>query len=189
MNLKDLYARAVKEFGARVEVVKEDQWHDPTPCQDWDVHALVNHVVNEAMWVPPLLAGKTLEDVGASLEGDLLGADPHESWQRARDEELEAIAAVDSLDRLVHVSWGQIPARDYLNQVLMDHLIHAWDVARAVGADEHLDAELVDYCYGGARAMEEAIRGAGVYGDRVSVAEDADTQTKLLALLGRKSEE
>lgn len=187
MNLKDLYARAVDEFGARVGQVKADQWHDRTPCTEWDVHTLVNHVVNEACWVPPLLAGKTLEEVGDSLDGDLLGDDPYAAWDRAREDELEAVASLDSLDTAVHVSWGQIPARDYLDQVLMDHVVHGWDLARAVGADEKLDPELVEYCYMRAKPQEEMIRGSGAFGGAVAVSEEADTQTKLLALLGRRA--
>lgn len=182
-----MYARAVDEFGARVSAISEDQWHDPTPCTDWDVHQLVNHVVNEARWVAPLLGGKTLEEVGDSLDGDLLGDDPQGAWKHARDEQLEAVTALDSLDRPVNVSWGQIPAAEYMNQVLMDHLIHAWDVARAVGADERLDPEAVEHCYASAKAEEEAIRGSGAYGNQVPVPEDADTQTKLLAMLGRRA--
>lgn len=182
-----MYARAVDEFGARVGAISDDQWHDPTPCSEWDVHQLVNHVVNEARWVAPLLAGKTIEDVGDSLDGDLLGEDAHGAWKHAREEQLDAIEALDSLDQDVHVSWGQIPAHEYMNQVLMDHLVHAWDVARAVGADERLDPEVVEHCYAGAKAVEEMIRGSDAYGDQVPVPEGADTQTKLLAMLGRKA--
>lgn len=185
MNLKDLYGRAVDEFGARVEVVGKDQWHDPTPCTEWDVHDLVNHIVNEARWVRPLLEGKTLAQVGDSLDGDLLGSDPQGAWRAARDEELDAVRSLDSLERSVHVSWGQIPAGVYLHQVLMDHLVHAWDLARAVGADEGLDPELVEYCYRGAKQAEDSIRSSGVFGSAVEVSETATTQAKLLALLGR----
>ena len=187
MNTNELFARAVGEFDRRVQQVGDDQWHEATPCTDWDVHALVNHVVNEARWVSPLLAGKTIEEVGDSLDGDLLGDDPTGAWNEARDEQLEAAGALKSLDQKVHVSWGQIPAGDYLEQVLMDHLIHGWDLARAVGGDEQMDKGLVEHCYQQAKPMEEMIRGSGAYGSGVEVPEDADTQTKLLALLGRQA--
>lgn len=187
VDLKDLYARAVDGFGARVDAVRDDQWRAPTPCEEWDVHALVNHVVNEAMWVPPLLAGKTLEEVGDSLDGDLLGDDPQAAWHRARGGQLEAVDKLESPDRQVHVSWGQIPARDYLGQVLMDHVVHGWDLARAIGAGERLDPELVEHCYAQAKPMEAMIRASGAFGEHVEVADTADTQTKLLALLGRRA--
>ena len=184
--MKDRFVRAVGEFDARVQQVKEDQWHDSTPCTEWDVHALVNHVVNEARWVAPLLAGKTIADVGDSLEGDLLGDHPLASWEAARDEQLAAVEKLGSLDQEVHVSWGEIPASDYLTQVLMDHLIHGWDLARAIGADERLDPKLVEFCLERVRPMEEMIRGSDMFGDKVEVPEGAGSQAELLGLLGRK---
>jgi len=187
VSIPELYARAVDEFDARVQKVGDDQWHAPTPCTEWDVHALVNHVVNEARWVQPLLAGKTLEDVGDSLDGDLLGDDPPGSWKYARDEQLAAVSKVSSLDQMVHVSWGQIPASEYLTQMLMDHVIHAWDLARATGSDETLDPELVEFCLSAAKPMEEMIRASGVYGEKVEVPEGAGPQAELLGLLGRSS--
>ena len=187
MSTPDLYARAVDEFDARMQQVKEDQWTDPTPCTDWNVHDLVNHIVNEARWVKPLLEGKTIAEVGNSLDGDLLGDAPQEAWINAREEELEAVRGLGSLDQEVHVSWGEIPASEYLTQVLMDHAIHAWDLARAIGADERLDDEVVRFCYEAAKPMEQMLRGSGAYGTDVDVPDDADTQTKLLALVGRKA--
>lgn len=186
MSLVDLFVGAVGEFDTRAQQVKPDQWHAPTPCTEWDVRTLVNHVVNEACWVKPLLGGKTLEEVGDSFDGDLLGEEPVRAWEAARDDELTAVRALDSVERPVHVSWGQIPASEYLSQVLLDHLIHGWDLARAVGADEQLDPELVQFCLAQVEPMEEAIRGSGVYGEKVDAPAKAGRQTQLLAILGRK---
>ena len=187
MNIQELFARSVEEFDARMQQVKNDQWTDPTPCTDWNVRDLVNHIVNEARWVKPLLNGKTIAEVGDSLDGDLLGDAPNEAWTAARDEELTSVRGLDSLEQEVHVSWGEIPAGEYLMQVLMDHAIHAWDLARAIGADEKLDPELVDFCLGAAKPMEEMLRGAGVYGDKVEVPAGAGPQAELLGLVGRKA--
>lgn len=185
MTIPELFARSVAEFDSRVQQVKDDQWHDPTPCSEWDVHALTNHIVNEARWVKPLLEGKTIEEVGDSLDGDLLGDNPKASWGRAKEEELAALQALGDLDQEVHVSWGEIPAREYLMQVLVDHTVHAWDLARAIGADEKLDPALVDASYEMAVAAEPMLRQSGAYGDKVETPSDADLQTKLLAIMGR----
>src|SRR3954471_20256222 len=67
--------RATAHFGDLVQKVGSDQWESATPCSDWDVRALVNHLVYEARWAPPLLAGRTIADVGDQFDGDLLGAD------------------------------------------------------------------------------------------------------------------
>lgn len=184
---RDLFASAVGEFDDRMQQVKADQWHDPTPCSEWDVHALVNHIVNEARWVDPLLAGKTLEEVGDSLDGDLLGEDPVASWNAARDEELAAVESLTALEQMVHVSWGQISASEYLTQVLIDHVVHGWDLARAIGADEQLSPELVEFCLEVARPMEPMLRSSGRFGDKVEVADGAGAQAELLGILGRKA--
>lgn len=187
MSIPELYARAVDEFDARMQQVKEDQWTDRTPCSEWNVRDLVNHIVNEARWVKPLLDGKTIAQVGDSLDGDLLGPAPYEAWINAREEELEALRGLSSLDQEVHVSWGEIPASEYLVQVLMDHAIHAWDLATATGSDQTLDPELVEFCLSQVRAMEEMIRAAGVYGEKIEVPEGAGPQAELLGLLGRSA--
>ncbi|WP_238449377.1 maleylpyruvate isomerase family mycothiol-dependent enzyme [Micromonospora sp. 4G55] len=76
MDLLETYRRSLAEFVDRVEQVAPGQWSDPTPCPDWDVRALVNHVVTEDRWTAPLLAGRTVEEIGDRFEGDQLGDDP-----------------------------------------------------------------------------------------------------------------
>jgi hypothetical protein len=68
-----------------------------------------------------------------------------------------------------------------------EHLIHAWDLARAIGADERLDGELIESCASWFDAVEDAYRNAGVIAARTPVAGDADAQTVLLARFGRRS--
>ena len=164
-----LYRRAVEEFGARVRTVSADQWSQPTPDADWDVRALVNHVLNENQWVPPLLEGLTIAEVGDRFEGDQLGADPYAAWT---DVAVAALAACQDDDvplRVVHVSFGDITGEDYLAQVTTDHVIHAWDLARATGGDEHLDPELVDFAYGYLAPQAEMWREAGAFGPAIKV--------------------
>ena len=86
MDVANLHNRAVAEFGSRVENIGDEQWHAPTPCEDWDVRALVNHVTGEALWAPPLMNGATIEEVGDRFDGDVLGDDPKARWRAAADE-------------------------------------------------------------------------------------------------------
>src|SRR5207253_3519139 len=92
VNTQDIYRRAVEEFGRRMDAVRDDQWGNTTPCTDWNVRALVNHVVSEDRWVVPLLAGRTIDEVGSSLDGDLLGDDPKASWKQTHSDALDAVA-------------------------------------------------------------------------------------------------
>src|SRR3954452_20769523 len=77
----ELFRRAQGEFDRRVAAIKDNQWTSPTPCSDWDVRALVHHLVYEMVWAPPLFEGKTVADVGDRFEGDILGADPKKAWK------------------------------------------------------------------------------------------------------------
>lgn len=61
-ELNVLFRRAAEGFGRHVHAITEAAWHDPTPCTDWDVRTLVNHVTVEQLWVPPLAGGSTVAD-------------------------------------------------------------------------------------------------------------------------------
>ena len=186
-DLVELHRRAVDEFGARVRLVGDDQWHGPTPCTEWDVHALVNHMVYENLWTPPLLDAKTMEEVGSRFDGDLLGDDPVGNWSDAARRAQEAVARPGALGRTVHASFGDITGQEYVHQLTTDHVIHAWDLARAIGADERLEPDLLAFVDEYLRSSVEQWRAAGVFGPEVDVGPGADPQTALLALAGRRA--
>ena len=186
-DLITLYGRSVEEFGRRVRAIGQDQWHLPTPDEGWDVRTLVNHLVSEELWAPPLLAGSTIEEVGDRLEGDLLGDDPLAAWEAAAGEAVEAGRAEGVLARTVHVSFGDISAEEYIGQLTADHTIHAWDLARAIGADEQLDPELVEFGFTLLEPQIEAWRAAGAFGAGVEAPPGASRQVQLLALTGREA--
>ena len=144
----------------------------------------MNHVVGEDRWIPPLLAGQTIADVGNSLDGDLLGDDPTQAWSTAWAAALAAADATEP-DRIVQLSFGPTPTAEYLWQIAADHLIHGWDLAVAIGADRTLDEQSVAAVHDWFVDREEMYRAGGVIGDRPPVAADASAQTRLLAMFGR----
>jgi uncharacterized protein (TIGR03086 family) len=182
-----LHRQAVEEFDARVRAVGDDQWELPTPCSDWNVRQLVNHLVYENRWTVPLMEGSTIAQVGDRYEGDLLGDDPKAAWAESSTEAVAAVQADGALERIVDLSSGPTPAGEYVSQLFADHLIHAWDLARAVGADERLDPELVDACATWFAKMEPLYRSIGAIGERPETPPDADAQTVLLAAFGRSA--
>jgi uncharacterized protein (TIGR03086 family) len=185
MDIPAMFRRAVAEFGARVEQIGELQWQAATPDADWSVRDLVNHVVGEDFWAPPLLAGSTIAEVGDRFDGDVLGVDPRGAWALASAAAVQAVESDGAMDRTVHLSFGDFPGREYAMQLLADHLVHAWDLARAIGADESLDPGLVTSCGTWFDAMEDGYRSAGAIAARPPVPADADAQTVLLARFGR----
>ena len=135
---------------------------------------------------PLLLAGSTIAEVGDRFDGDVLGAEPTAAWTLASAGAVRAVEGDGAMDRIVHLSFGDFPGSEYTLQLFADHLIHAWDLARAIGADERLDAGLVASCANWFEAMEDAYRGAGAIAARPPVPGHADAQTLLLARFGRR---
>lgn len=185
MELPDLYRRSISRFADRVDAIDDSQWGGPTPDTEWDVRALVNHVLNEQRWAPHLMAGATIEEVGDRYDGDLLGDDPRGRFRAGVEEAVAAFAAAD-LDAVVHLSFGDLPGREYLVQMLTDAEVHGWDLAVATGQDESLDREVVAVVLPAMEAQKELIRGSGVFGPEVAVGEGADDGARLLGLLGRQ---
>jgi uncharacterized protein (TIGR03086 family) len=185
-DLSAKFGKATAHFGELVHQVKDDQWGDATPCSDWDVRALVNHLVYEARWMPPLLKGETIEQVGTQFDGDLLGADPKASYDDAVGAAATSMTAPGAAEATVHLSYGDTPAAEYLGQVTSDFLVHSWDLARGIGADDTLDPDLVQWVDDMARPQAAMLAASGMFDAPVDVPADADPQSRLLALFGRR---
>jgi uncharacterized protein (TIGR03086 family) len=91
------------------------------------------------------------------------------------------------METSVAVSYGPVPGEIYAGHRFIDVLIHGWDLAVATGQDSTLDSELVDTCWEIVRPQQDLLRGSGAFGTEVEVPDDADSQTRLLAVLGRRT--
>lgn len=188
MNVPELHRRAVEEFDRRVQAVGDDHWATQVPCcPGWDVRTLVNHLVNENMWTSPIMHGSTVEEIGDQFDGNLLGDDPKGVWESSSKEAVEAVREEGAMDRTVHLSFGDFAGRDYALQLFADHLIHAWDLARSIEADDRLDPELVEACAEWFVSVEDFYRSGGAIAERPTVPDGADPQTRLLAMFGRSA--
>ncbi|MEA2453104.1 MAG: hypothetical protein QOG04_1814 [Actinomycetota bacterium] len=184
----EMYLRSVDEFDKRVQVTRPLDMDKPTPCSDWSVRDLINHIVYEDKWVVPLMAGKTIAEIGGNaFEGDLLGSDPQLAWKLAAEEAKAAAQEPGATERTVHLSFGDFSGGDYLDQMTSDHLIHGWDLAKGTEGAVNLDQELMEYVYAWAVPIEEMLKGSGSYGEKIEPPESADLQTKLLAVFGRRA--
>ena len=102
--------------------IGDRQWQAATPDEDWVVRDLVSHVVGEDLWAPPLLAGSTIAEVGDRFDGDVLSADPKAAWAAASARAVQAIGEDGAMGRIVHLSFGDFPGREYALQLFADHL-------------------------------------------------------------------
>jgi uncharacterized protein (TIGR03086 family) len=187
MTNGELYAQAMQATQAFIGAVRADQWSGATPCTEWDVKQVANHLVGENLWAVELLQGRTIADVGSRLDGDLTGDDPSAAYTASVRSATLACTPPNAMAATCHLSFGDYSGSDYTAQLFMDTLIHGWDIATATGQDARLEPELVAACLPIAEQMTSQFRSAGVFGDNLPVAADADAQTRLLALVGRRA--
>lgn len=176
----ELQEQAHHEFSARVDAITN--WDAPTPDTEWNVRDLVRHVVQEQQWVPPLLAGMSILDARRSLAplGDDLTAEWHQ-YSRLATEAWRSTPA----DAPVQLSSGTVTAGDYIREQVSDVTIHAWDLARAVAADDTLGDQLVQAVWTVFEPQRDTLEASGLFASAVPIAEDAPLQSRLLALTGR----
>jgi uncharacterized protein (TIGR03086 family) len=185
-DLHTLYEKASKNYADAVHQIRDDQWHFPTPCTEWDVRALMQHLVNEQLWVPPLLEGHTIAEVGDRFDGDNLGDDPVGAWDAAIEGARGAVSGLKSLEQMTHLSFGEVPAEEYVTEMIFDLHIHGWDLRTGIGADTTMDDEITKELFPWTERTMAAYRAGGVVGPAPSVPDDASLQTKMLALAGRR---
>jgi uncharacterized protein (TIGR03086 family) len=164
--------------------VGDDQWSGPTPCSDWDVRELVNHVTGEDLWTVPLLEGRTIEEVGDSHAGDLLGDDPIAAYDRVNDLATAAVSATTDLDAVAHLSYGDFPVREYLVHTAIYRAFQAWSIAKLLGFGYSLPDELVEGLWEHVGPQVDTFREMGVFPPEIAVPADADSETRLLGRVG-----
>jgi uncharacterized protein (TIGR03086 family) len=183
----ELYVRAMQSARVYVDRVKPDQWHGATPCSEWDVKQVANHIISENLWAAELFQGKTIGEVGSRLDGDLAGDDPALAYAASVEAATPVVSAPGAMETTCHLSFGDYSGSDYAAQLFMDLLVHGWDIGKATGQDPRLDPDLVQACLRIAEHLTTQFRSAGVFGENLSVSTDADPQTRLLALVGRRA--
>ena len=189
MDENALLARAGAEFERRLATVSPDQLPHPTPCAEWTVHDLLNHVVGESLMSVRLLGGASPAEATAGLDGDLVADDAAGAFARAAAEERAAFTAPDALERVVHHPAMDMPGAELLGFRIGGLTLHGWDLARAVDGDEMLDPDLVDAVWAQLSPMAPFIAQTGVFGAGPSgdVGPDAPLQLRLLDLTGRRT--
>jgi len=178
---RDDYRVVSTGFDAAVRAVGPDQWWTRSPCEQWTARDVVAHVVDGHRSVIAGVSGGEPEPLGAE-------EDPKQAWE-------DASRAIDEIagDPVVEASEldgpaGKMSAGEIISRfVTMDLLVHTWDLARTVGADEHLDEESVRRAFEGLKPMDAMIRRPGFFGPRLDPPADADVQTEFLYFLGRRA--
>jgi uncharacterized protein (TIGR03086 family) len=195
MQENEAFVLADRTLNGVVQRIRDDQWsmempdtfltrasdHRPT------LREIINYHAYDDAWVPDMLAGRTMQEVGQdAFKGDLLGADPKGNFARIVDKACAAAQAITDLNRTVHCSFGDYPAREYFWQINGFRGLRAHDIARVLGIDPQLPPELVQALWDEISPHAEEWRQIGVFPAAVPVPEDAPLLQRLLGLTGRQ---
>jgi uncharacterized protein (TIGR03086 family) len=179
-DVLERYRLLADGFGARVNAVPERAWDNPSPCPEWKARDIVAHVAGNARRV-------SAEANGQEPPGPIADEDPVAAWAQARAMLEAVLADPDRSSVNVASPMGPMPVETLVGRFLCtDMLVHTWDLARATGLDEHIDAEAAAAAYKGLAPMDAMIRRPGLFGPKVDCPEGADAQTQLLTFLGRR---
>lgn len=175
------YRKVADTFGERVRAVPDNAWDNPAPCEGWVARDVVGHLTE---WLPHFF----FEPWGIDAPPIPSAADdPVAAWE-ALDTAIRSAfddPAIASAQR--DTPMGPSTFEQSFDMIgTTDVLLHTWDLARATGLDETLDADEVHQLLVGMEPMDEMLRQSGHYGPRVAVPDDADEQTKLIAFIGRQ---
>jgi uncharacterized protein (TIGR03086 family) len=184
---RPLFARSLAQTEQQVAAVRPDEMGNRTPCADYDVRALLGHVVAVLHKIARVGAGADVRDAPDVIDGI-----DDNGWvgavARARSD-VERVWADDTmLDRMLTLPWATLPGRAVLDAYAHEFTVHSWDLAHATGRLAELDPDLAGHALDAfpAFAPPEARSGEGRFGPVVPVPEDADVYTRLAAYLGRR---
>jgi hypothetical protein len=194
-----LFILADRALDQVVQQINDDQWQLPIP--EWiklgrvsrdglDLRTLINYHAYDDIWLPDIVAGRTMAEVGASKwkDEDLLGSDPKASFTTIVESAVTAAANVTArqLTQIAHLSFGDFTIQEYFWQITQFRAFRAYEFAVLIGADPTLPEELVRGLWEQLQPHVEQWRAIGVFGPAVEVPDDASLQDKLLALTGRE---
>jgi uncharacterized protein (TIGR03086 family) len=177
----DRYRRLSTAFAEKVAAVPDDRWDSPTPCAEWTARELVQHVVDTQ--------GLFLGFVGREL-GDVPSVDdsPVAAWQVASSviqaDLDDPVRAREEYDGFMGRTVWEEGVDGFLN---LDLIVHGWDLSRAVGLDEAIDADDAAWVLQRADELGDLMQKSGSVAAPVKPPPGADIQTRMLARMGRKA--
>ena len=178
--LTDLAVRVRPEhLGLAVEPYA--RFHDGQTLRD-----SLNIMAYENQCVPKVLAGETGLVTNPEFEGDLLGEDPARTYERIAATADEAVRLHDDLDRTVHMSYADVPARGYLSDISLNRTMALYDAAALTGLEPHLSDETIGAVHAIATQSGDLLRKMGIFPPEVAVSDEAAPEDRFLGYIGRQ---
>jgi uncharacterized protein (TIGR03086 family) len=185
VDVLDLFERGTDWTASKVAGAQA-QLDVATPCDEWNVRRLLDHMLAaQQMFAAGPSGGTVAPPIGPPPE--LVGPNPASEYEDARKATIHAFGQPGVMEGTVRGGSGDVPAAQILGIAFCDQLIHGWDLAKATGQDMTMPGDLASaaWLFIGGRIPEES-RGPGKnFKDAVPIGEDATDQDKLIAYCGR----
>lgn len=172
------FAQLGPVLGDVIAGIRPDQLDAPTPCADYTVRGVLEHMIGGATMFAAAYRGE------APTEPDR--RDPIPAIQGALGDLAQAISAPGALDRTIAAPFGDIDGESFARFVVLDGLVHGWDMAVATGQRYEPPDELVAAADGFARQALDPLRDGQTFADAVEPAPDATPIERLAAYTGRR---
>jgi len=187
---QDLFLRADGAIAGVIERLTPEQLAVPAP-DGWTgrfEHPTVGQIVlvhaHDEAFVPDMLAGRTLDELGDRWEGVLAEEDVLEAYRRTRAAAVLAASGELDPDAVVHFSYGDYPLREALTHLAMYRAFQAWLIGHLLGLDVHLSPELIDELNAYVMPHADEWRQWGVFPPAIEPPADADDEVRLLCSAG-----
>jgi len=182
-SISALLERASDLTATVIAAVGEDQWARPSPCRRFDVERLLKHVIGAARWFASIPEGHIDPE---EEEIELRAPSPDAVYRAAVAEGQRAWADPARLDEVYAFSWGQMSGQTAAEWMLIETLVHGWDIATSTEQPYDPDPELVAAAAEVVERLDEdVLRADGMFGPAVEVPDDAPAFDRLVGLLGR----
>jgi uncharacterized protein (TIGR03086 family) len=188
MGDSEMMQRVLGEAQRIVDGIDASQLDRPTPCGDWDVRGVLNHVTGGAdMFAVCVEEGRIADERLVELiSGDNLGDDFKGSFAAAAKRAMGAFERPGAADKQVTLPFGEMPAGVAMRIAIFDVTVHTWDLAKATGQSTALDPEVLGAALEvGQQMLSPEMRASGLFGPEVAVAAGAPLQDRVAALAGR----
>ena len=188
MDVVATFERVLDRTNEVIDRVEPAQLGNPTPCTEWDVRAVINHITGGATMFAECVEQGSVPDarLGELMGGDNLGDDFKGRYRAASDRARATFAMPGALDKMVKLPFGEMPAGAALNIAIMDVMTHAADIAKATGQNIDDEDTLTIALEVGHRLITDDFRMPGVFDAEQPANPNASAADKLLAFAGRK---
>jgi uncharacterized protein (TIGR03086 family) len=182
----DMYERALARTGKTVAGTSKAQLDDATPCSDWQVRDLLNHIIGGLL----AFAAGAKGEARALEDGIDHTTNNHVAeYEEAARSAIEGFRSPGAMEGNFAMSWGESPASMVLFLALTDAAVHGWDLAKATGQEAVIDDDIAEVVYAQSSQMMEpngSFPRGDNFGPPLDVPADAPAPDRALAYLGRQ---